>query len=65
MSIRKCTICRSYYDDGRGHPCPGLRTVDWVRFLRSLRDWMANDNNARFEAYYARWREGRRGEQAA
>jgi len=56
MSVRKCEICRSYYDDEQGHRCHGLRSVDWVHFLRTLRHWMTSDKNALFEAYYARRR---------
>lgn len=56
MSVVKCDICRSYYHEVDDHPCPGLRTVDWVRFTRSLREWMVSDPHARFEIFYARRR---------
>ena len=61
MSVVKCEICRGYYDDAEGHlghRCHGLRSVDWVHFLRSMRHWMATDKNALFEIYYARRRRG-------
>jgi hypothetical protein len=55
MSVVKCDVCRSYYHHPEpGHTCPGLRSVDWVRFSRSLRHWMSTDSVALFEAYYAR-----------
>ena len=57
MSLVKCEVCRSYYHDADAHPCPGLRSVDWVRFVRSLREWMSSDPYARFEAYYSQRRE--------
>lgn len=54
MSVVKCDICRAYYDDdGEDHSCPGLRTIYWLEFQRSLRHWMASDVRARFELYYA------------
>ena len=54
MSVVQCDVCRSYYDDVDDHSCPGLRSVDWVRFVRSLRKWMESDPYARFEVFYAR-----------
>jgi hypothetical protein len=61
VSVLKCEICRSYYHAVDDHACPGLRTVDWVRFIRSMREWMASDPHARFEVYYARRTWDRRG----
>jgi hypothetical protein len=63
MSFVRCEICRSYYDptdEDSDHRCHGLRSVDWVRFLHSLRKWMDTDKHARFEVYYARYRKARR-----
>jgi len=60
MSILKCEVCRSYYDHVDEHRCPGLRTVDWARFVGSLREWMASDPHARFEVFHARRREAAR-----
>jgi hypothetical protein len=60
MSVLKCEVCRSYYDDVDDHRCPGLRSVEWVRFVRSLREWMASDPYARFEVFYARRRDAGR-----
>jgi sugar phosphate isomerase/epimerase len=59
-SLLKCDVCRSYYDDVDGHRCPGLRSVDWARFMHSLREWMASDPYAQFEVFYARRREAAR-----
>jgi hypothetical protein len=56
VSLVKCEVCRSYYHDVDDHACPGLRSVDWVRFVRSLREWMSSDPYARFEVFYARRR---------
>jgi sugar phosphate isomerase/epimerase len=56
VSLVKCEVCRSYYHDVDDHPCPGLRSVDWVRFMRALREWMTSDPYARFEVFYARRR---------
>lgn len=63
MTVVRCEICRNYYDpteEKAGHDCHGLRSVDWVRFLHSLRNWMDTDKHARFEAYYAHHRKDRR-----
>ena len=57
MGVVKCEICRSYYDDVGAHACPGLRSVDWARFVKSLRRWMETDPHARFEVFYARRRD--------
>ena len=56
MSLVKCEVCRNYYQEEQSHSCPGLRSVDWVRFVRSLRDWASTDKNALFEVYYAQRR---------
>jgi hypothetical protein len=53
MSVVKCEVCRGYYQAVQGHPCPGLRTADWLRFVGALREWMTSDPYARFEVYYA------------
>jgi hypothetical protein len=60
MSVLKCEVCRSYYDSVQEHRCPGLRSVEWARFVRSLREWMASDPYARFEVFYARRRDAGR-----
>jgi sugar phosphate isomerase/epimerase len=60
VSLRKCEVCRSYYDDVDAHRCPGLRSADWVRFVRALREWMDSDPYARFEVFYARCRDAAR-----
>jgi hypothetical protein len=57
MSMVKCELCRTWYLDGNEHACPGLRSVDWARFMRSMRDWMHTDPHARFEVFYARRRQ--------
>jgi hypothetical protein len=54
MSVVQCEVCHSYYDDVDDHRCPGLRIVDWARFVGSLRKWMESDSHARFEVFYAR-----------
>ena len=56
VSVVKCEVCRSYHHDVDEHRCPGLRSVDWVRFVRSLREWMSSDPRARFEIFYAQRR---------
>jgi hypothetical protein len=48
------------YHDADGHRCSGLRSVDWARFMHSLREWMASDPHAQFEILYARRREAGR-----
>lgn len=53
MSVQQCEVCRSYHHDDGQHHCHGLRTVDWLRFVHALRDWMGTDNYALFTAYYA------------
>ncbi|HLT10100.1 MAG TPA: hypothetical protein VK028_04750 [Micromonosporaceae bacterium] len=60
MTVYKCEVCRAYRRDGEPHACPGLRTVDWLRFVGSLRDWTTTDNAGRFESYYARRAVGER-----
>lgn len=54
MSVYRCEVCRAYRRDGERHACPGLRTVDWLRFISALRHWMDTDNRAQFEVYYVR-----------
>jgi hypothetical protein len=60
VTLIQCEVCRSYYHDVDAHTCPGLRSVDWARFVRSLREWMASDPYARFEIFYARRRDAGR-----
>ena len=60
MSLLKCEVCRSYYHNVEEHRCPGLRSAEWARFVRALREWMASDPYARFEVFYARRRDAGR-----
>jgi hypothetical protein len=57
VSVVKCEVCSGYYQDGEDHPCPGLRSTDWARFVRAMREWMTSDPHARFEVFYARRRD--------